>query len=206
MNWKRLSWMVLGSIALLGSAGILIFRRSIETSENTFFEGLPSLMPIVLFGTVLVVLIQVFRELMDRAGERSLQKGEVSEAHSTKHRAVDAHRYRPWLFNVGLAISLGLTLMAFEWKSYDEEEPVCLFPPAPITIEDPITIPPVTHYNPPPPPPQEKSANIIEVDDEEVIADVKEEVINTEVTEDTKIPDLLDKYGDGDEDEEPEEV
>ena len=64
--------------------------------------------------------------------------------------------------NIGLAISIGLVLLAFEWKSYDKGS---LMELAAVNddFEEMTEIPPTNQ--PPPPPPKIQQPEIIEVPD-----------------------------------------
>lgn len=65
-----------------------------------------------------------------------------------KHESLDLERKRPLFFNIGLAISLGLTIVAFNWKApYD---PIDLTEPK--DIFEPTYIIPATKISQPEPP------------------------------------------------------
>lgn len=86
-----------------------------------------------------------------------------------KNPQIDINKRKSMLINLGLCISLTLTIVAFEWKTYDE---IALVDLTPTPSEfDPIMKPPITVI-PPPKPPQPKPVNIIEKDDDEPIEDI----------------------------------
>ena len=85
-------------------------------------------------------------------------------------------------------ISLLLTVMAFEWKSYDDNDLVNLGS-LDADFEELQDIP-ITEQ-PPPPPPQVTPPEIIEVPDEEEIEEEIEVNLDVEVTEETVIEDVV---------------
>lgn len=103
-----------------------------------------------------------------------------------KNPKSDLKKWSATLFNLGLAVSLGSALVAFEWKAYDKAT-VKTFD----GIEDDwdlIDIP-ITIHTPPPPPPQTPIEVIIKPDD--VVIDKFNEItfdINT--TEETIITEV----------------
>ncbi|MCU0329208.1 MAG: energy transducer TonB [Chitinophagales bacterium] len=86
-------------------------------------------------------------------------------------------------FNLGLTISLALTLVAFEWKSYGEE-PIALFEPLATSEELIIEIPNTTQT---PPPPKLIQPVVVEVPDD--TEDIEE--IEVDLTVDIKPQDAI---------------
>ncbi len=83
-----------------------------------------------------------------------------------KNPKLDTRRYRGLFFNVGLVLSLGLVLMAFEWKTPGaiSEVPPVFSDPFPEELYDtPLTV------QPPPPKPKVEIFELIEKEDEEII-------------------------------------
>ena len=109
-----------------------------------------------------------------------------------KDPKADIYSKRGLFLNMGLAISLLVVLVAFNWRSYDlgladlgslEE-----------IFEEPIEIPP-TEQRPPPPPPPIIPPEIIEVPDEqEIVEEIVE--IDLEFDETEEILPESDVYGD----------
>jgi periplasmic protein TonB len=100
-----------------------------------------------------------------------------------KYEKVDLARQSGLFLNIGLVVALGLCLLAFEWKTYDDLSAVNYEAQAAETeelIEIPIT------EMPPPPPPVIQQPEIVEVPDEE---EIKEELVNldTEITPETVV-------------------
>jgi protein TonB len=100
-----------------------------------------------------------------------------------KNPKVDLSRQSGLFLNIGLVVSLGLCLLAFEWKSYDDLSGMN-YAPAEVQTEELIDIP-ITEM-PPPPPPVIQQPEIIEVPDEE---EIEEELVNldTEITPETVV-------------------
>ena len=103
-----------------------------------------------------------------------------------KNPKVDLNKQRSLLMNIGLALSLLLVTVAFEWRVYDTG-------PADLgkledEFEELIDVP-LTQQPPPPPPPVFIPPEIIEVPDDE---EIEEEIIDIDVdmTEDMAIEDL----------------
>jgi periplasmic protein TonB len=116
--------------------------------------------------------------------------------------STDFHRYQSLLFSIGLVFSLGLTLIIFEWKSYDELEVIDLGN-ARENFEEVYEIPPTEQ--PPPPKPKLQQPEIIAVPDEEELEEEIDIVLDVEITEDTRVEKIVDLVLDEPE-EEVEEV
>jgi len=91
---------------------------------------------------------------------------------------------QPLFFFIGLCISLSLTILAFEWRFYEDNKLVNM-----AVVEENMTelmdIPPTDQ--PPPPPPKLEQPQIVEVPNEEEIKDEIEIDLDVEVTEETVI-------------------
>lgn len=100
-----------------------------------------------------------------------------------KDPKVDLARQSGLFMNIGLVVALGLCLLAFEWKTYDDLSAVD-YAPAAVETEELIDIP-ITEM-PPPPPPVIQQPEIVEVPDEE---EIEEELVNldTEITPETVV-------------------
>lgn len=102
-----------------------------------------------------------------------------------KNPEVDANNKRPAFYSIGLVVALSLTLVAFEWKVF-EDGPAQLGQLQVDTEEEEII--PITQMEvPPPPPPPPPQTQIIEIveDDEEIEEEL--EIEDTEMDEDTEI-------------------
>jgi len=107
---------------------------------------------------------------------------------SKEERASRSNVQSTLFLNLGLVVSLLLVVTAFEWKFYDEGNLMDLGQ-VDDTFEDMMDIPPTEQ--PPPPPPKLQQPQIIEVPDEEEIAEEIEIDLDVEVTEETVIEDVV---------------
>jgi protein TonB len=105
-----------------------------------------------------------------------------------KNPDADLFRKSGFYMSIGLMCSLLFTVMAFEWKSYDDNDLVNLGA-LDADFEELQDIP-ITEQ-PPPPPPQVTPPEIIEVPDEEEIEEEIEVNLDVEVTEETVIEDVV---------------
>ncbi|MDH5366952.1 MAG: energy transducer TonB [Cyclobacteriaceae bacterium] len=104
-----------------------------------------------------------------------------------KNPKVDIYRSSGIFFNVGLIISLVLTISAFEWKSYDTSE-IVLQGQINNDFEDLLDVP--LTQQPPPPPPKIHQPDIIEVADEEIIEEIEVD-LDIEITEEEVIEEIV---------------
>jgi protein TonB len=118
-----------------------------------------------------------------------------------KKPEADINRKSGMFLNLGLVISLGLVIMAFEWRFYEEGDLVDLGT-VDDNFEDIIDIPPT--QQPPPPPPVIQQPEIIEVPDEEEIEEEIEIDLDIEVTEDEVIEEIV--FEEAPEEEEVDEI
>ena len=103
-----------------------------------------------------------------------------------KNPTSDLKRWSVALFNLGLSVSLGVVLVAFEWKAYDQGN-IKTFEGMDDDWDD-IEIP-ITIQTPPPPPPQVPIEVIIKPDDVEI--DTFEKLnIDINTTESAEIPEV----------------
>jgi protein TonB len=92
-----------------------------------------------------------------------------------------------FFLSIGLLISMALSVMAFEWKQYDETLS-SLVGKNTNTFEEMIEVPPTDI--PPPPPPQIQAPVIIEVPDEKEIEEDLDIKFDVEASEETKIEEV----------------
>ncbi|NQZ76704.1 MAG: energy transducer TonB [Ekhidna sp.] len=105
-----------------------------------------------------------------------------------KNPKIDLSRQSGLFLNVGMAASLFLVIVAFEWRSYDDTGLMDLGN-VDDDFEDIIDIPPTEQ--PPPPPPKVQVPEIIEVPDEEEIEEEIEVELDVEVTEETVVEEIV---------------
>jgi periplasmic protein TonB len=81
----------------------------------------------------------------------------------------DLTKKTSFFFSIGLLVTLGITFMAFEWKSYDEK--LVSLGKSTNVFEELVEVPPTEQ--PPPPAPIIQQPQIVEVPDEE---EIKEDI------------------------------
>ena len=118
-----------------------------------------------------------------------------------KNPSKDLTKKSGLFFNIGLCISLGLVIAAFEWKSYDDIK-IADAAVAEVDFEEVTEVPQT--QQPPPPPPKIQAPVIVEVPDEEVIEDDIDVDLDVDVTEDAVIEEVV--FEEAPEEEEVEEV
>lgn len=105
-----------------------------------------------------------------------------------KNPKADIAKKSGMLFNLSLAVVLGVIILAFEWKSYDDGRLADLGQVSD-NFEDLMEIPPTEQ--PPPPPPKVQLPKVVEIPDEEEIEEEIEIEIDVEVTEETEIEEVI---------------
>ena len=100
----------------------------------------------------------------------------------------DLTKKSAFFFSIGLAFTMAIILMSFEYKSYDESV-VELQGKRSDVFEEVIEVPPTDQ--PPPPPPQIQAPVIVEVPDEEEIEEEIKVNLDIEVTQDTKVEEIV---------------
>ena len=93
-----------------------------------------------------------------------------------------------FFFSIGLFVTMALTLTAFEWTTEDESI-VEIKGKTTDVFEEVIEVPPTDQ--PPPPPPQIQAPVIVEVPDEEEIEEEIKVNLDIEVTQDTKVEEII---------------
>ncbi|MCP4456879.1 MAG: energy transducer TonB [Cytophagales bacterium] len=105
-----------------------------------------------------------------------------------KNPEYDLNTKRGMFFNLGLTVSLFVTILAFEWPNKGNQNIIDLGG-IDDDFEDILQIPPTSQ--PPPPPPVAKIPEIVEVPDEEEIKEDVEVELDVEVTEETVVEDII---------------
>lgn len=105
-----------------------------------------------------------------------------------KTEKADLTKKSSFFFSIGLLITMSLVVMAFEWKDTAKQD-IDLMGKSTNTFEEMLEIPPTEQ--PPPPPPQVQQPQIIEVPDEEEIEEEIQVKFDVEVTEDTKVQQIV---------------
>jgi protein TonB len=105
-----------------------------------------------------------------------------------KSDKADLTKKTPLFFSVGLLFTMSVVVMAFEWKNYDDSV-VELQGKTTDIFEEVLEVPPTDQ--PPPPPPQIQAPVIVEVPDEEEIEEEIKVNLDIEVTQDTKVEEVI---------------
>ncbi|MBL7851461.1 MAG: energy transducer TonB [Cyclobacteriaceae bacterium] len=123
------------------------------------------------------------------------------EAKKSVH--VDMYKKSGLFRSIGLMISLGITITAFQWKTYDTEK-VQLEAKKTNSFELMVEIPPTEQ--PPPPAPQVQSSTVVEVPDEEVVKQEIKVILDMEVTDNTKVEAITIRTPEPEPEEESEKI
>lgn len=105
-----------------------------------------------------------------------------------KTEKADLSTKSAFFFSIGLLFTMSMIVMAFEWKSVDDSV-VELKGKTTDVFEEVIEVPPTDQ--PPPPPPQIQAPVIVEVPDEEEIEEEIKVNLDIEVTQDTKVEEIV---------------
>ena len=100
----------------------------------------------------------------------------------------DLQKKSTFFFSIGLLVTMAAVVTVFEHKSY-EESLVDLVAKNTNTFEETLEVPPTEQ--PPPPPPQVQQPQIVEVPDEEKIEEEIQVKFDVEVTQETKVEDIV---------------
>lgn len=101
-----------------------------------------------------------------------------------KSPEADLEKKKGLFMQIGLVVSLAVTLVAFEWKSYDKVE----YDLGQLKVEDvPEEIIPITKQEEKPPPPPPPPAQVINVVKDDVKIENEAEIQETEVTQETVV-------------------
>ncbi len=105
-----------------------------------------------------------------------------------KTESADLTKKSGFFLSIGLVITMAFTVTAFEWKQYDEGL-VDLGGKNMNTFDETMEVPPTDI--PPPPPPVVQTPQVVEVPDEEEIKDEIKINLDVEVTDATKIEQIV---------------
>lgn len=105
-----------------------------------------------------------------------------------KSEKADLTKKSSFYFSIGLLITMGITLTAFEWKQYDETL-MDLAGKNVNVFEDVMEVPPTEQ--PPPPQPVVQQPQIVEVPDEEEIEEEIQVKFDAEASEETKVEEIV---------------
>ena len=105
-----------------------------------------------------------------------------------KTESADLTKKTSFFFSIGLLVTLALVFTAFEWKQY-EDSLIDLQGKSTNTFEEMLEVPPTEQ--PPPPAPIIQQPQIVEVPDEEEIKEDLNLKFDVEVTEETKVEEVV---------------
>lgn len=125
---------------------------------------------VALIAVGIFAFIVIMRNIYAKRAETGLGQSEQgsSLASRAKYPGADVFQYSGTFFNLGLALSLALTVLAFGWTQYDAE---IYIPDDALELPDEIEVEPPRTAEPPPPPPPPPPPIIEEVPDEEILED-----------------------------------
>lgn len=159
--------------------------------EQLSFTSAQLVQVIVITVSLVVAVILLLRQILANKGSEEVKekhrisKGVITLASRNKYPEADAFRMRGVMLKAGLAIALLITVLAFNWTTYEEE---VFIPDDPFGADDDIIeIPPRTIDPPPLPPPPPPPPEIVEVPDDE---EIKEETVfeDTSIEVEEEIP------------------
>jgi len=105
-----------------------------------------------------------------------------------KSEKADLTKKSGFFFSIGLLVTMGAVVYIFEHRTYDESD-VDVIARTTNTFEEVVEVPPTDI--PPPPPPAVQTPVIVEVPDEEKIEEEIEVNLDVEVTEETKVQEIV---------------
>lgn len=129
-------------------------------------------MAALVIGLILIIRNSLAQKSAQGLGDK--YKSTMSAADlevRNKYPEADVFRLSPTFFNLGLAISVGITVLALGWTQYEKTVDVSSYMD---TLEEEIEVEPPRTAEPPPPPPPPPPPVIQEVPDETVIEDQPE--------------------------------
>ena len=129
-------------------------------------------MAALVIGLILIIRNSLAQKSARGLGEK--YKSTMSAADlevRNKYPEADVFRLSPTFFNLGLAISVGISVLALGWTQYEKTVDVSSYMD---TLEEEIEVEPPRTAEPPPPPPPPPPPVIQEVPDETVIEDQPE--------------------------------
>ena len=122
----------------------------------------------------LIALVYVMRNVYKNRTEKALQGAYAEDpeaqksyiANRAKYERLDVFGLSSTFFNFGLALAVGLSLLAFGWTQYSKKIDISSYLE---TLEEEIEMEPPRTAEPPPPPPPPPPPVIEEVPEEELI-------------------------------------
>lgn len=139
----------------------------------------------LIVGLILFIRWRLASEAQSDLTQRHKATSWRSALHArVKYPEVNPFRHSPQFFRLGLAVALGLTLLALSWTQY--EKPVYI-PDDALTLDDEIEIEPPRTAEPPPPPPPPPPPVIEEVPEEEILEEEEPVFMDQSIDEETVV-------------------
>ena len=144
---------------------------------------------LVLAGVIVLILGMIFLMRSNYAKRSQQGISPSGEAKSplegrNKYPGADVFKLSGTFFNLGLALALGLTVLAFSWTQYEDD---VYIPDDALELDEEIEIEPPRTAEPPPPPPPPPPPVIEEVPEEEILEEEEVEFVDQSVMEETAI-------------------
>ena len=86
-----------------------------------FLDSIGMIGVFAFFALLLIGLIFVLRSLLKNHSEKLMKETREHDTLTKKFSSVDLGKYSSLMTNLGLALSLGMILTAFEFPSFDEQ-------------------------------------------------------------------------------------
>ena len=142
-----------------------------------------------IFALIIGVILVMRSVISSRAKSDLTQAHEGKSSKSplenrNKYNEVDTFKWSGTFLNLGLALAVGLTVLAFSWTTYDEK---VVIPEDALEIPEDIEIEPPRTAEPPPPPPPPPPPVIEEVPEEEIEEEDEPEFVDQTVEEETVV-------------------
>ncbi len=142
---------------------------------------------IVLLILVMILLLRRLYAKRSESGLASQAAGQASKSpleERAKYRKADVFKHSGTFFNLGLALAVGITVLAFSWTQYEEKVNI---PENALEIPEEIQVEPPRTAEPPPPPPPPPPPKIEEVPEEELLEEEEVEFEDMSIDEETVV-------------------
>ena len=152
--------------------------------------GTPLAITVLVVVAALITFIQVMRSVYRKRAEGGLAEQYADRPGTSpldgrnKYPGANVFKHSGTFFNLGLAITMGLTVLAFGWTQYEKVVDVSQYMD---TLEEDIELEPPRTAEPPPPPPPPPPPVIEEVPEEEIIEEEEPEFVDQSVEADTEV-------------------
>lgn len=139
---------------------------------------------------LILALIYVLRTVFAGKSSQNLSKKYESGPEKSvldvrnKYPDVDVFQFSNTIFNFGLVLAIGLTILAFSWTTYEEK---VVIPAGAMELDEEIEIEPPRTAEPPPPPPPPPPPAILEVPEGLIEEEDQVEFTDNSIDDDTKM-------------------